>query len=235
MSKRETFSLPTRELRVQPNADGSRTVVGLIPYDSPSAGLPWDERIAPGAFADALKAGADVLCLRDHDTSLLLGRTLAGTLTLTDSLAGLTFRCKLPNTTSAADLTESLSRGDITGVSFGFSCNKDEWADDGKGNLTRTLLSVSLFEVSVTSFAAYPDASIALRSVPKALRPLLKRSNADGCDCSCSACIEGDCDECENEECDDPECAANGCPAQDDEDDEERANLQLLIAIAKRR
>ncbi len=238
MSKRELFSLPTRELRVQPNADGSRTVVGVIPYDSPSAGLPWDERIAPGAFADALKAGADVLCLRDHDTSLLLGRTLAGTLTLTDSAAGLTFRCKLPNTTTAADLTESLSRGDITGVSFGFTCNEDQWADDRQGNLTRTLLSVSLFEVSVTSFAAYRDSSVSLRSVPQAFRSLLKRSNVDGCDCDCDACIDGDCGECENEKCEDPECAANGCRIQDDEDDEERsglANLRLLVEVAKRR
>ena len=236
MSKLEKFSLPTRELRVQPNADGSRTVVGVIPYDSPSAGLPWDERIAPGAFADALKAGADVLCLRDHDTSLLLGRTLAGTLTLTDSSIGLTFRCKLPNTTTAADLIESLSRGDISGVSFGFSCNKDQWTDNGAGNLTRTLLSVSLFEVSVVSFPAFPDSSAALRSLPKTLRPLLKRSNADGCDCDCDSCVDGNCEECENENCQDVECAANGCKSQDE--DEERsglANLRLLVEVAKRR
>ena len=109
MSKtRESFYLPQRELRITTDASGSRTVVGTIPYNSPSAGLPWIETIAPGAFADALKPGADVLMLRDHDASLLLGRTISGTLTLRDSSDGLQFTCRLPNTTTANDLAESL-------------------------------------------------------------------------------------------------------------------------------
>ena len=236
MAKRETFSLPTRELRVKTDADGTRSVGGTLPYNSASSGLPWVETIAPGAFATALESGADVLCLRDHNPSLLLGRTLAGTLDLSDSAEGLQFRCRLPNTSTANDLAESIARRDITGVSFGFVCTDDKWADDRNGNVTRVLRAVELFEVSITSFAAYPDSSVSLRSVPQAFRSLLKRSNADGCDCDCDACIDGDCGECENEECDDPECAANGCPTQDE--DEERsglANLRLLVEVAKRR
>ena len=236
MSKnRESFYLPKRELRVTTDASNVRTVVGLIPYNSPSDGLPWVETIAPGAFTDALKPGADVLMLRDHDASLLLGRTLSGTLTLRDTADGLQFTCKLPNTSTANDLAESLERRDISGTSFGFVTNKDNWADDGNGNLTRVLQSVELFEVSICSFPAFPDSTAAIRSVPRALRPLLKRSNADGCECVCDECTAGNCDECEDDDCEDPACEANGCPNQDGEDRAgklswaERTELQIEV------
>ena len=213
MSKRENFYLPGRELRVQPNADGSRSIVGLIPYNSPSSGLPWTETISPGAFSSALKAGADCLLLRDHDVGQLFGRVQqAGTLVLTDSPDGLQFRCKLPNTTQAADLIESMSRKDLTGVSFGFVCQSDRWQDDGAGNLTRSLDAVTLFEISLCSWAAFPSAAAALRSVPKELRPLLKRSTDD--------------DEDEDGEC---TCPKNpdgthtdeGCTCDEDDDEDE--------------
>lgn len=243
MSKRESFYLPGRELRVTTDASGSRSIVGTIPYNSPSEGLPWIETIAPGAFAGALEPGADCLLLRDHLPTLLLGRTLAGTLSLSDRTEGLQFRCTLPNTTAATDLIESLARKDISGVSFGFVTTEDVWADDGAGNLTRVLRAVELFEISVCSFAAFPDASVALRSIPRALRPLIKRSHESGCSCSCERCNDSDCGNCEGEdgdgECDDPGCASNGCPLQEDEDRStrltwsERTLLQIEIARRK--
>lgn len=249
MSKRENFFLPGRELRIQPNADGSRSIVGLIPYNSPSAGLPWTETIAPGAFRGALQAGADVLMLRDHNPSLLLGRTLASTLALADSSDGLQFRCTLPNTTTATDLIESMSRKDITGVSFGFVAEDDEWSSDSAGNLKRILRAVNLQEISVCSFAAYPDAKVAVRSIPKDLRALLKRSKSeveaeaeaedddeqDECSCDCPECLAGDCADCSNPDCDDPNCVSQ---AQDDEDRSQRLSWSertlLRLDVARR-
>ena len=238
MSKRESFYLQKRELRVTIGADGSRTIVGLIPYNSPSDGLPWVETIAPGAFADALKPGADVLMLRDHEPSLLLGRTVSGTLSLRDSAEGLQFSCKLPSTSTANDLAESLQRRDISGTSFGFVTKKDVWADDGKNNLIRVLQSVELFELSVCSFPAFPDSTAAVRSIPQALRPLLKRSHADGCDCDCEECSDGDCDECSDDDCEDEDCEANGCPNQDVEERSNRISWSertlLRLEVLKR-
>jgi HK97 family phage prohead protease len=238
MSKnRENFFLLNRELRVTTGADGSRTIVGTIPYNSPSAGLPWIETISPGAFATALEPDKEVLLLRDHDVSQLFGNTLAKTLVLEDSAQGLNFRCQLPNTTQASDLTELMTRKDIRGVSFGMVVLEDIWADDGKGNLTRRIVSLELYEISVCSFAAFPDAKVALRSLPKALRLLLKRSNADGCDCDCEDCTSGSCDECTMSDCEDAECAENGCPNQDEE--RSRLNwterIQLQIEVARRK
>jgi hypothetical protein len=157
----------------------------------------------------------------------------------------LTFRCKLPNTSTASDLVESMSRKDISGVSFGFVVKDDLWADDGAGNLTRVLRSVSLFEISVCSFAAFPDASAALRSLPRELRPLLKRSNEPGCSCNCSSCQDDDCASCEGEdndgECTDSGCASNGCPLQQGDDEDRSGQLNwsqrtlLLIEVLRRK
>ena len=239
MSKRELFYLPGRELRVQQDATGSRSIVGSILYNSPSSGLPWTETIAPGAFAGALETGAEVLLLRNHDVSQLYGNTLSGTLILSDSPQGLNFRCQLPNTSQAADLIESVTRLDLQGTSFGFAVKKDRWEDDGNGNLSRSLDSVTLYEISLCNWAAFPEAGFSLRSVPKALRPLMKRSHPDGCDCDCSECAGGDCEECTDEACSDPACAEAGCPNQDAEDRSSRLSwterVMLHIEVAKRK
>ena len=217
-NNRESFYLPKQELRTTTNADGSRTVIGLIPYNSPSAGLPWVETIAPGAFADALKPGADVLMLRDHLPELLLGRTISGTLTLRDSAEGLVYSCKLPNTSTGNDLAESLERRDISGTSFGFITEKDDIANDGKGNYTRKILKVTLFEVSCCSFPAFPDSTAALRAVPKAMRSLLTRSAEDENedDCTCERDPDG------NKI--DPDCH---CDDEDDDGDENEDRTTL--------
>jgi len=211
--KRENFYLPSRELRATTNADGSRSITGLIAYNKPSEGLPWTETIAPGAFADALKPGADVLLLRDHRQEALLARTLSKTLTLEDTPVGLKFTAQLSSNNSVAlDTVDSIERQDLTGVSFGFSVTKDAWADDGAGNVTRTVLSVILYEISVTSFAAFPDSSVSLRSVPKQYRSLLSDPDDDGDD---------DGDECECEKDADGNKLDPDCTCDDDEDDDE--------------
>lgn len=176
MPQRETRSI-TSELRVATSDDGKRTISGLIPYNSQSVDLGgFVEIIAPDAFATALDGG-DVLALRDHDSSLLLGRTKSGTLQLFDSPEGLRYSISLPNTTVGHDLAESISRGDLDATSFGFRCLEDNWAATQDGAVVRTLLSVDLIEVSPCSFPAYPDSVVDLRSVPVDLRTLIEKRN----------------------------------------------------------
>ena len=221
--KNEIRYTAARELRVQTATDGTRTISGTIPYNSRSCDLgSFTEIIAPGAFASALAPGADVLCLRDHDQKLLMGRSTSSTLVLVDSPAGLTFRCVLPKTQSAMELAESIDRQDLTGVSFGFTTNADVWTSDEQGNVLRTLVSVNLAEISPCSFPAYTASSVSIRSCPVELRAklkLAKRTNADGCDCDCPECEDGNCDQCSDQDCDDPNCAENGCPSQDGSED----------------
>lgn len=132
------------------------------------------EEVAPGAFDDAV-AGGDVRALLDHNPGRLLGRTASGTLRLAQDATGLAVEIDLPDTTDGRDVTTLLERGDISGMSFGFVVTKETW--DETGNIPkRTIQKVDLLEVSVVSFPAYADTSIALRSLD-AIRAERKAAN----------------------------------------------------------
>jgi hypothetical protein len=222
MNKRETRSLQARELRVAKNADGSRTLTGAIVYNSLSCDLGgWKEIIAPGAFAASMD---DVLCLRDHKPTLLMGRTKSGTLALKDTSEELQFSCKLPDTEPARSLAEAVDRGDLDGVSFGFSVVNYETDVEWKvvGDLVvRTVLRAILWEISPCSWAAYPENSVSVRSLagcpaelkakiiaqaPAAGSEALPATRSSACDCTCDECVAGDCGDCSNSDCTDPEC-----------------------------
>jgi HK97 family phage prohead protease len=118
------------------------------------------ETIAPGAFKDAL--GGDVLALLDHDQGQVLGRTRSGTLRLTEDTRGLAFSLELPDTQAGRDVLALAQRGDLGGMSFGFTVPKGGETWQGE---RRTLRSIALKEISVVqAWPAYPDTSIALRS-----------------------------------------------------------------------
>lgn len=118
------------------------------------------ETIAPGAFRAAL--AGDVLALLDHDAGKVLGRTRSGTLRLTEDARGLAFALDLPDTQAGRDVLALAERGDLGGMSFGFTVPAGGEAWDGD---RRTLRAVDLKEVSIVSaWPAYPDTSLALRA-----------------------------------------------------------------------
>ncbi len=127
----------------------------------------WREKIAPGAFKDALKG--DVRALWNHQDDLVLGRTKSGTLELEEDATGLFFRIKLPDTGWMRDRLVSLKRGDVTGASFGFFTEKDEWTTEMNGTKIRTITKIKeLLEVSPgVTFPAYPQTDVALASLRK--------------------------------------------------------------------
>lgn len=119
------------------------------------------ETIAPGAFRGAL--AGDVLAMLDHDAGKVLGRTRSGTLRLSEDHKGLWFSLDLPDTQAGRDVLALAERGDLGGMSFGFTVPKggDVW--QGK---RRTLRSVALKEISIVSaWPAYPDTELALRAL----------------------------------------------------------------------
>lgn len=240
-SNHETRTLAAAEFRVVTSDDGSRTLSGLIPYNSLSADLGgWNEMIAPGAFSTALEPTADVVCLRDHDASILLGRTKSKTLVLSDSDEGLRFSCSLPKTTQASDLAESVDRGDLDANSFGFICVEDKWLADKSGNMLRTLVSVELLEISPCSFPAYPASQVAVRNLPPSAPTELRskltksetRTNDNGCDCDCDSCVANDCMKCSNEDCTDPDCTANQRSRSLPESEVHKLHMRLALAQA---
>lgn len=132
------------------------------------------EIIAPGAFTESLR-NADVLALIAHDTGRVIGRTKAGTLRLAEDNKGLFVEIDLPNTSDGRDLAVQLERGDISGMSFGFRVTHEEWDETGQIP-TRTIHQVDLREVSAVAFPAYPDTTLALRSLEEA-RKEVRRKN----------------------------------------------------------
>ncbi len=124
----------------------------------------WFEIIERGAFGESLKNGADVRALLEHDSRAILGRNKAGTLGLKEDKTGLAIEIDPPDTTAGRDAIESIKRGDLTGMSFGFRTIDDRW-ETKDGAEVRTLLKVDLFDVSIVAYPAYGDTSVALRSL----------------------------------------------------------------------
>jgi uncharacterized protein len=123
------------------------------------------EQVAPGAFAKSIEKD-DVRGLINHDPNLLLARTKAGTMTLSEDAHGLKYEIIPPDTSYAKDLTVSLKRKDITQSSFGFNIVKYEEARDEKtGDVTITLQEVKLFDVSPVTFPAYPGTEAHVRMI----------------------------------------------------------------------
>ena len=120
------------------------------------------ESIDPHAFDDAL--ADDIRVLIDHESRLVLGRTSAGTATLTVDEKGLFGSVLInPEDQDAMNLYARVQRGDVNQASFGFDILEEdtEYRDDG--SIHWTIKKVKLYEVSVVTFPAYRDTEIAAR------------------------------------------------------------------------
>jgi HK97 family phage prohead protease len=122
------------------------------------------EKIKPGAFRKSLKR-SDTVMLFNHDPNYPLGRVSAGTLELKEDSRGLLVRAKPPR--SAGRIIESIQRGDVTKMSFGFTTERDSWVHK-KDESIRTLEEVGeLPDVGPVVFPAYPDTQVAIRSLER--------------------------------------------------------------------
>lgn len=168
MIKREERCADVTELRVQPEGENGQSVIEghAAIFDSLSQDLgfmfPFKERINKGAFKTSLEKD-DIRALWNHDANYVLGRNKAGTLELTETNKGLRVRIHPPDTQWARDLTESIRRGDVTQMSFGFVVEKETWSVEGKEDI-RTLEQVKLYDVSPVTFPAYLDTDVGVRS-----------------------------------------------------------------------
>jgi len=168
-NKKEVRLITGKGLEVRAAGDGKRTMSGMAAlYNTRSLDLGgFSEILAPGAFNRTLAdANCDVCALYGHDMSQgLLGRTTSGTLRLRSNDDGLAFDCDLPNTTLGNDTAESISRGDVTGMSFGFMVRDDDWVVAPDGTTVRTVKDLDLMEISAVPYPAYPSTSVQMRSL----------------------------------------------------------------------
>ena len=146
------------------------------------------ESIAPEAFSKTL--ANDVRALINHDTTLVLGRTKAGTLTLREDTRGLWGHIDInPNDVDAMNLYERVKRGDVDQCSFGFEIRSEDTDILEDGSVHWTIRDVDLHEVSCCTFPAYEETSIsaraaqrdeAVRCAAQAWRETMKRRLKDG-------------------------------------------------------
>lgn len=126
------------------------------------------ETIRPGAFTRVLSESPDVIAAYNHDWNVVLGRTSAGTLKLTETLRGLQYETKInPKDTEAMSVYERVKRGDVPQASFAFTVRSEQWTKpQTKGELAlREVIEVErLFDVGPVAFGAYPQASASARS-----------------------------------------------------------------------
>ena len=122
------------------------------------------ESISPGAFSETL--GGDIRALTNHDTTLVLGRTKAGTLELREDGHGLWGRVRINREDGdAMNLYHRVQRGDVDQCSFGFDVMEENVDYREDGSIHFTLEKVGpLYEVTVATFPAYEATAVAARS-----------------------------------------------------------------------
>lgn len=157
------------EVRAEQQSDQPTRIIGYgSVFNSRSEPL-WGFReiIKPGAFDDVLTN--DVRGLFNHDPNFILGRSTAGTLSLSVDERGLQYNILAPDTQTIRDLVIApMMRGDISQSSFAFQVARDgdDWYEDDEGIVIREISKFSrLYDVSPVTYPAYQDADSGVRSM----------------------------------------------------------------------
>jgi HK97 family phage prohead protease len=164
IDERRTLSYSIAPVELRADEDGRSVAVGYAAkFGERSLNLGgFVEEIAPTAFTKTVTE-SDVVALRDHDGSRLLGRMSAGTLRLTVDSIGLRYEIDLPDTSEGRDTALLLARGDLAGSSFGFRTVSDGWDKTDDGYPLRILKEVALRDIGPTTFPAYTSTEASLR------------------------------------------------------------------------
>lgn len=134
---------------------------GVVFDDEYELGEELYERIAP----DALELAEDVLIAWNHNYAQILGRTGAGTATVEVDERGAKYEVKeLPNTTYANDLIELLRTKNVTGSSFSFYVEDEEYKMREDGAVLRTIKKAYVFEMGPVTMPAYKMTTANLRA-----------------------------------------------------------------------
>ena len=158
------------ELRAESNEKNGDHITGRpVVYESKTDLGFFDEIIHAGALEKTnLK---DVRFLVNHNTSMIpLARSRRNnensTMQLITDSEGLGIRVNLDteNNTDARNLYSAVKRGDISGMSFMFTIDVEEWENLDTDHPTRHIKSIGqILEVSAVTFPAYEATEITAR------------------------------------------------------------------------
>lgn len=161
---RQVRSVPTTfETREEENGELHISGYFAVFNSNYEIGPMMSESIAPGAFLGSLNG--DVRALTNHDTTLVLGRTTAGTLKIREDEIGLWGDITInPKDSDAVNTRERVLRGDVNQCSIGFRILSERTDIREDGSVHWTIEDVELYEVSVCTFPAYEATNVSARS-----------------------------------------------------------------------
>ena len=159
------------EIRAEQNEDEMGVITGRpIVYNSRTDLGYFDEVIELGALNGAdLK---DVRFLVNHNTSMIpLARSRNNNanstmqMTVDDQGMGIRVNLDVKNNSEARNLYSAIERGDISGMSFMFKVDDEEWSELETDHPTRHVRKISdVLEVSACTFPAYDDTTLSTRN-----------------------------------------------------------------------
>lgn len=160
------------EVRAEETDNGEKIITGRpIVYGSRTDLGYFDEIIEPGALDSADLT--DVRFLVNHNTDMIpLARSRRNngnsTMKMTPDYQGLNLdfvKLDVENNTTSRALYSAVERGDITGMSFMFSVDDEEWENLESDHPTRHIRGISsVVEVSAVTWPAYDATEINARS-----------------------------------------------------------------------
>lgn len=162
----------TFDVRATEGENGEKIITGRpIVYEAKTDLGYFDEVIARGALDGADLR--DVRFLVNHNTSMIpLARSRRNngnsTMKLSTDFDGMNMdfvKLDVENNSDARALYSAVQRGDITGMSFMFSIDAQEWLDLESDHPTRRITKIGkVVEVSAVTFPAYGSTEISARS-----------------------------------------------------------------------
>ena len=165
------------EVRADENEEHSHFLTGTpIVYNEPTD-LGWYKEIIDDGALDNTDL-RDVRFLVNHNTDMIpLARSRNNNTRSTMQLEvvpneGMNIRVDLDieNNAESKSLYSAVERGDLDGMSFMFTVDKDKWEDLDTDYPTRHIISFSkVFEVSAVTFPAYEQTSLSARGLSEAL------------------------------------------------------------------
>lgn len=165
------------EVRAEQNEEHGHFITGQPIVYNERTNLGWyDEIIENDALTETDLR--DVRFLINHNTDMIpLARSRNNNANSTMQMevipnVGMTIRVDLDteNNSDSRSLYSAVERGDISGMSFMFSVDKDTWEDLDSDHPTRRIRSISrVLEVSAVTFPAYEATSIQARGLSEAL------------------------------------------------------------------
>ena len=200
------FGASESGLELRRQADGSTRLSGSFPYnrtavlsDGGRNGRPRKESFASRAFSYRVEdPTAEVHLLVGHSYDRPLASRGAGTLRLTDSDAALSFEATIlpaiAETSHGRDALAMIAAGLAVGLSPGFRMpparavppeqaerieEEPDRPDQGMHRaIIRTILQALLYELSIVTAPAYPEAQVEARNWSPTTSPIVRPSSA---------------------------------------------------------